>query len=141
MAPRPLFEEGGKMAGWKLNTGLNPHLEGSSLVEAVTASVLFLILFSIAMQALVGMTSHQVEARCFVAAEQDYRTELQAVLQGEYSSGKHLKKFAWGTLEMVLEPYGTVIGLYRITVAIQPEGNRGNLIRRHVVKLHKRKDL
>lgn len=124
------------MAERKLNKRITVRLRGSSILEAVTASVLFLILFSLAMQALVGMSTRQVHAGRFVEAEKDYRVELGNVLRGEYSLGKHEKRFPWGSLEILLEPYGKSEGLHQVTIVFRLEREGGKQVRRHIIKLH-----
>lgn len=122
------------MAGKKINRVRKRNLKGSSIVEAVTASVIFLLLFTIALQSVVGMSGKEVRATRFIEADKAYRKAIRECTEGVYATGRYSSYFEWGRMEVCLEPYGDRENLLKISVTVCPKNNSVQVIHRHIIK-------
>lgn len=122
------------MAGKRVNITAKVFLKGSSIVEAVTASVIFLLLFALALQAIVGMGSKEVRPAHFIEADKAYRKVLDGCVEGIYPIGKYPFRYEWGRMELCLEKYGDTGDLLRVSVTLRMKNNVSRIVHRHIIK-------
>ena len=84
-----------------LCTGAWPNiarLPAASLLEAVVASVVLLIVFAASLETVVRLTAGPSDG--IVCAEADYRAActVSEIRQGAFSEGKTERSYGWGTL-------------------------------------------
>lgn len=80
------------------------RLEGSSIIEVVVASVLFLIMFVIAMETLTRSTGLP-DAGSLLQAEADLAACIKAFETEAFPEGEYEKKYAWGTIKILVSTY------------------------------------
>lgn len=83
------------------------RLPAASLLEAVVASVVLLIVFAASLETVVRLTAGPSDG--IVCAEADYRAAYTAseIRQGAFSEGKTELSYGWGTLTVLIEPYAS----------------------------------
>ena len=89
------------------------RLPAASLLEAVVASVVLLIVF----------------------AEADYRAACtaSAIRRGAFSEGKTERSYGWGTLTVLIEPYASCPALWQATLTVKIAGGRKRMEYRYLV--------
>lgn len=122
------------MVGHSLKNIHNKRLQGSSVVEAVTASVIFLLIFSLALQAVVGMSMKEVKTCDFIRGEQAYKAALTECMEGVYTLGVHHADFEWGSMEIQLQKYGKTDELLKVSITLCMKNKAAKTIRCHVIK-------
>ena len=83
------------------------RLSAASLLEAVVASVVLLIVFAASLETVVRLTAGPSDG--IVCAEADYRAACTAseIRQGAFSEGTTEHSYGWGTLTVLIEPYAS----------------------------------
>lgn len=86
------------------------RLPAASLLEAVVASVVLLIVFAASLETVVRLTAGPSDG--IVCAEADYRAACTAseIRRGAFSEGKTERSYGWGTLTVLIEPYASCPG-------------------------------
>lgn len=109
-------EKGGRM----------PRLKASTLIEAMVAAVIFLIVFAVSMQTISKLTVKDNIG--VILIEADYRTKIifNRFTGGEYVSGSYVEKFDWGEITTVVCPYRdyTTLQLIAVTATINNSDKR-----------------
>lgn len=79
-------------------------LNGSSVIEVVVASVLFLLMFLIAMGTLsrAGMVPHQ---GTMLQAESDFKACVTDFETGVFTAGEYEMEYSWGNIFVSVSPY------------------------------------
>ena len=87
--------------------GAIKRLPAASLLEAVVASVVLLIVFTASLATVVRLTATPSEGMACVDA--DYRAACTAseIRQGAFSEGTTERSYGWGTLTVLIEPYAS----------------------------------
>ena len=134
MAQFPVWEKGDKMAGKRVNITGKGILKGSSIVEAVTASVIFLLLFALALHAVVEMGRKEVRPAHFIEADKAYRKVLDGCVEGMYTVGNYPFRYEWGAMDLCLETYGDAGDLVKVSVTLRMKSNTSRIIHRHIIK-------
>lgn len=122
------------MAGKRVSITGKETLHGSSVVEAVTASVIFLLLFALALHAVVAIGSKEVRPAHFIEADKAYRKVLKECVDGIYTIGNYPFRYEWGGLELCLEKYGDTGDLVRVSVMLRMKSNASRIVHRHIIK-------
>lgn len=122
------------MAGKRVNITGKEILSGSSIVEAVTASAIFLLLFALALHAVVEMGSKEVRPAHFIEADKAYRKVLDGCVEGIYTIGNYPFRYEWGGMELCLEKYGDTGDLVMVSVTLRMKSNASRIVHRHIIK-------
>ena len=104
--------------------GAIKRLPAASLLEAVVASVVLLIVFAASLETVVRLTAGPSDG--IVCAEADYRAACTAseIRQGAFSEGKTELSYGWGTLTVLIEPYASCPALWQATLTVKIAGGR-----------------
>ncbi len=89
-------------------------LKGTSLVEALVASVIFLTVFLIAMDSLTNIARLNLSGASPVAIEEAAGECLEKFAEG--TADKAAYSYPWGDVEIVAEPYRQADDLLDVTV-------------------------
>lgn len=98
-------------------------LGGSTLVETIVASVLFLIVFLLAMEMLVRVGGRQPDG-VLLQMESDHQACVREFRSGDFPEGEYLRTYGWGEIAVEIEPYpyGDEIQQLRFTVRLETGG-------------------
>ena len=109
------------------------RLPAASLLEAVVASVVLLIVFAASLETVVRLTATPSEGMACVDA--DYRAACTAseIRQGAFSEGTTERSYGWGTLTVLIEPYASCPALWQATLTVKITGGRKRMEYRHLV--------
>ena len=109
------------------------RLPAASLLEAVVASVVLLIVFAASMETVVRLTATPSEDVACVDA--DYRAACTAseIRQGAFSEGTTERSYGWGTLRVRIEPYASCPTLWQATLTVKIAGGRKRMEYRYLV--------
>lgn len=105
-------------------------LKGTSLVEALVASVIFLTVFLIAMDSLTGIARVNLSVTSYVAMEVATGECLKQFAAG--NTDKATFGYHWGCVEVTAEPYGQMAGLSEVTVTAK-SSNGYTIIYRYII--------
>lgn len=109
------------------------RLPAASLLEAVVASVVLLIVFAASLETVVRLTAGPSDG--IVCAEADYRAACTAseIRRGAFSEGKTERSYGWGTLTVLIEPYASCPALWQATLTVKIAGGRKRMEYRYLV--------
>lgn len=113
--------------------GAIKRLPAASLLEAVVASVVLLIVFAASLETVVRLTAGPSDG--IVCAEADYRAACTAseIRRGAFSEGKTERSYGWGTLTVLIEPYASCPALWQATLTVKITGGRKRMEYRYLV--------
>lgn len=105
----------------------------SSLLEAVVASVVLLIVFAASLETVVRLTTAPSEGMACVDA--DYRAACVAseIRRGAFEEGTTELSYGWGTLTVRIEPYAPCPILWQATLTVKIAGGRKRMECRYLV--------
>lgn len=99
-------------------------LEASTILEVIVASVLFLILFSLAMEMLVRIAGRQPD-NALLQAEIDRKACVHEFKTGVFEQGEYVREYDWGTITITVSPYRTLQDIDELHFLIHiSKGNR-----------------
>ena len=113
--------------------GAIKRLPAASLLEAIVASVVLLIVFAARMETVVRLTATPSEGMACVDA--DYRAACIAseIRQGNFGEGMTKLTYGWGTLTVLIEPYASCPALWQATLTVKIAGGRKKIEYRHLI--------
>ena len=113
--------------------GAIKRLPAASLLEAIVASVVLLIVFAASMETVVRLTATPSEGMACVDA--DYRAACIAseIRQGNFGEGMTKLTYGWGTLTVLIEPYASCPALWQATLTVKVAGGRKKIEYRHLI--------
>ena len=109
------------------------RLPAASLLEAVVASVVLLIVFAASLETVVRLTAGPSDG--IICAEADYRAACTAseIRRGAFSEGKTELSYGWGTLTVLIEPYAPCPALWQATLKVKIANGRKKIEYRHLI--------
>ena len=113
--------------------GAIKRLPAASLLEAIVASVVLLIVFAASLETVVRLTATPSEGMACVDA--DYRAACIAseIRQGNFGEGTTKLTYGWGTLTVLIEPYASCPALWQATLTVKIAGGRKRMEYRYLV--------
>jgi len=104
-------------------------LEASTILEIIIASVLFLILFFLAMEMLVRIAGRQPD-NALLQAEIDRKACVHEFKTGVFEQGEYVREYDWGTITVTVQPYRTLRDIDELHFLIHvSKGNRKLIFR------------
>ena len=109
------------------------RFSASSLLEAVVASVVLLIVFAASMETVVRLTATPSEDVACVDA--DYRAACVAseIRRGAFAEDTTELSYGWGTLTVRIEPYAPCPALWQATLTVKIANGRKKMEYRYLV--------
>lgn len=109
------------------------ELKGASLLEAVVASVLFLIVFLTTMELLPRMTVRDDEGVWAVEADYRMMRAFDKYATGLWPAGEYAEEYAWGNVIVKIAPYRTLDDLQTVEVTARVNGVRRRIVHRQII--------
>lgn len=110
-------------------------LKGSTLVEAIVASAIFLIIFIISLNTLnkIVIAGNSDE---YALIEADYNMDIcySVYAGGTFPHGKYPADYSWGTIDVEIKQYGEYTDIDEIVITATINNNHKKMIRRHLVE-------
>ena len=125
-------QKGGRMRRVKRASG--GRLRAASLVEAVVAAVLLLIVFTAAMELLPRLTLRGDDA--LAVAEAEYRAvcAFDKYGSGVWPAGTYIERYGGGEATVRVEPYRQYRDVQLITIEVRIDGSRKRIVHRQLVE-------
>lgn len=113
--------------------GALKRLPASSLLEAIIASVVLLIVFATSLETVVRLTTGPSEG--IVCAEVDYRMAcvMSEIRQGAFEKGTTERSYAWGKLTIRIDSYAPCPALWQVTMTVRIGDGRKKMEYRYLV--------
>ena len=110
-------------------------LKGSSLIEAITASVIFIIVFCLSMELMANNElSGNNEEFVFIEADQCINDCLAVYSEGNHLPGEYRHDYHWGTVTVKVECYDGYEDLLLITINADIRNRQRKMQLRHIVE-------
>ena len=113
---------------------INKHLKGSTLIEVITASIMFLIVFGVSFSTLSGLVPADNNALELIEADYRVSTIFRELSDGLHQDGKYDTQHSWGKISAILESYSDYSGLQQLSITVTFHNNRKGIISRYVVE-------
>ena len=103
---------------------IGKHLKGSTLIEVITASIIFMVVFIASFSVLSVLTPANTNAIELIDA--DYRTSLifRELSDGIHADGEYTTQYSWGKINATLEPYLEYPDLQQLSITVTFNNNR-----------------
>ena len=112
-------EEGDEMVA------LDKKISGASLIEAVVASTIFLIVFICSLETLTRLTSGGASSE-YILVEADHMTDIvmNKYSTGTYPAGIYTEEFGWGDIIVRIDQYVEYENLMVVSVRSEIHNSR-----------------
>ncbi len=109
-------------------------LKGTSLIEAIVAAVIFLLVFVTALELMPRLSVRDDDA--LLVAEAEYRVgrTFDKYASGVWPVGEYAEKYVWGGITTRIEYYRNFDDIQQITVTAKINGNRKRIVHKQLVE-------
>ena len=125
-------QKGGRMRRVKRASG--GRLRAASLVEAVVAAVVLLIVFTAAMELLPRLTLRGDDALAVAEAEYRAMCAFDKYGSGVWPAGTYVERYGGGEATVRVEPYRQYRDVQLITIEVRIDGSRKRIVHRQLVE-------
>lgn len=95
------------------------YIKASTIIEAMVASILFLLAFSIGIESIIKAASIKSDTLTYLSADNQYMKCLYECKNHVYSYGEHIIEFEWGEITLILEPYNNYEQILQATIRVK----------------------
>lgn len=85
---------------------LKQTLGGSSMIETIVASMIFLLVFTISLSTVTGLTLREDEGYALIEAERRLADCSGRYCDGTWAQGEYTEEFDWGKITVTITDYG-----------------------------------
>lgn len=110
------------------------RLRAASLVEAVVAAVLLLIVFTAAMELLPRLTLRGDDALAVAEAEYRAMCAFDKYGSGVWPAGTYVERYGGSEATVRVEPYRQYRDVQLITIEVRIDGSRKRIVHRQLVE-------
>ncbi len=103
---------------------LKRHLPGSSMIEAIVASLIFLAVFAVSLTTLTGLTLREDEGYVLLEAERALEACASRYGDGTWAENTYTDTFAWGEITTVITGYRDYDGVQQVSMRARLSGSR-----------------
>jgi hypothetical protein len=108
---------------------LKKRLPGSTLVETLVASILFLVIFFLALDTL-SRVGVRVPDDTLPAVETDLQACLHEFSTGDAAPGDYLRVYEWGEIAIAVRGYGELTDVRRLELVCRIDRHRSLVFHR-----------
>ncbi len=113
--------------------GLNARLAGSSMIEAIVASLIFLTVFILSLSALTGLTLRKDEGYVLLEVERALTDCFSRYGDGTMAAGIYIDEFSWGHVTTKIEQYADHENIQQVVLWADISGSRKSIEYRRLV--------
>jgi len=110
------------------------RVKAASLVEAVVAAVVLLVVFAATMELLPRLSVRDDEAPALAEAEYRATQVFAEYASGLWPAGRYTERYDGGEATVLVEPYRQYSDVQLITVEVRTDGSRKRIIHRQLVE-------
>ena len=109
------------------------RLPASSLLEAIVASVVWLVVFAASLETVVRLSAGPSDG--LACAEADYRASriLGEIREGAYGEGTTERTYGWGAITVRIEPYDPCPSQWSVRLTVEIASEHTKLEYRHLI--------
>lgn len=89
-------------------------LQGSSIIEVLVASLVFLLIFCITMETLTRIASVRHD-ESMLSVEKDLQDTVHEFSVRSFTEGEHTRTYDWGEIDIEIKPYNELPGIHFVT--------------------------
>ncbi len=109
------------------------RLPGSSMIEAIVASLIFLVVFAASLSTLTGLNLRGDEGYVLLEAERALEDCSMRYGDGTWADDTYTDTFAWGGITTVVSEYRDYDGIQQISMRATLAGSRKTIERTRLV--------
>ncbi len=109
---------------------LKRTLPGTSMVEAIVAALIFILIFAISLSTLTGLTTREDEGYLLLEAERQLAACGGRYGDGTWAEGTYTDTFAWGTITTCVSLYGDYGKIQQVAMRAELHGSHKIIIYR-----------
>lgn len=110
------------------------RLKGATLLEAIVAALLFLLVFTAAMELLPRLTIREDDTLLLTEADYRVRKTFEKYAAACPPCGDYAEAYDWGRIEIRITHYGDFPKLRVVVVKAQIDGSRKTLEHRQLIE-------
>ena len=110
------------------------RISGSTLVETMVASVIFLCVFVISLETVSRLTLSENDTVVLVEADHRIKENFRQYGDGRHEEGLYTREYDWGRVTVVIRPYVNYTDLQELVVTAHIESISKRLELRHIVE-------
>lgn len=112
----------------------NSTLRADTLIEAIVASVIFLLVFGISLETISRLSLYHNQDPLFVEVDYRLKSCFEEFSGGSYEYAVYHRKYTWGTITIDIKPYKEYSGIQEITLSAKIKHRLQSIEYRHLVK-------
>jgi len=109
-------------------------LKAGTLIEVITASIIFMVVFIASFSVLSLLTPENRDAIELIDADYRASTIFRAFSNGQHQDGEYVTQYSWGKISATLEPYSAYSDLQQLSITVTFNNNRKRIIHKYVVE-------
>lgn len=113
---------------------IDKRFEGSTLIEVITASIIFLIVFIASFTILSRLIPADNDAVERIDADYRVSTTFRELADGLHEDGKYAAKYSWGEVDASLEPYSEYADLQQLCITVSLRKSKKRIVYKYVVE-------
>ena len=110
------------------------RLKGSTLIEVITASIIFLIIFVASFSVLSGLTPAENNAIELVDADYRASSVFRELSDGLHEDGSYNTQHSWGKINAILAPYPDYADLQQLSITVTFDKSKKRIVYKYVVE-------
>jgi hypothetical protein len=114
---------------------LKKRLKGSSMIEAIVASLIFLTVFILSLSTLTRLTLREDEGYVLLEAQRAMTDCFRRYGDGTRAQGSYTDKFGWGEITTTINVYGEYEVIQQISLRATLSGSRKTMEYRRLVAI------
>ena len=110
-------------------------LKGSSMIEVIIASLIFLVVFICSLSTLTALTLRSDEGYVLLEAERALTDCSRRYGTGEWAEGTYTDTYEWGGIVTVIATYDDYDNIQQMLLRADLKGSRKTIEQRQLIKL------
>jgi hypothetical protein len=111
------------------------RLKGSSMIEAIVASLIFLTVFILSLSTLTGLTLREDEGYVLLEAQRAMTDCFRRYGDGTHAKGIYTDEFEWGEITTTITGYGEYEDIQQVHLRAKLSGSRKTIEYRRLVAI------
>ena len=109
-------------------------IRGSTLIEVITASIVWMAVFIASFSILTSLTSTKSPPKELIEADCRIRETYRKISEGWYPEGEYCTQYSWGKIIARIRPYEEYPDLLQLSITASFKTNRKQIVNKYVVE-------
>ena len=109
-------------------------IRGSTLIEVITASIVWMAVFIASFSILTSLTSTKSHPEELIEADCRIRETYRKLSEGWYPEGEYCTQYSWGKIIARIRPYEEYPALLQLSITASFKTNRKQIVNKYVVE-------